>query len=209
MKNFLSCTIVFCLFFMLACEDNTTQPIKKTSDQPQSPTSLDGTVWVHHPDTDPLSENWVSIGMRPRTTETDEFWNSQWPNGFNPEMWFTDHNINSHGEWFVNPPYIFPYEKHSVYYHYVHPNIWISNSVSFSYLIDNFNICYPTYDKPSCDCTFPYPYANSINRCCALYWMIGKVEGNTMYLRKFFGGENPSIERDVILVRVDNNGNNS
>jgi len=72
MKKFLPCIIVFAFFFLSACEDNTMQPPKKQADQLQSPASLEGTVWVHHPDTDPESLNWVSTTMRPRSNETDE-----------------------------------------------------------------------------------------------------------------------------------------
>jgi len=81
MQKFISCIVVF-FFLFIGCEDNTMQPTKKSTDQLQAPTSLEGTVWEHHPDTDPESYNWLNLGLKP------EYANStlMFPNGYSSNV---------------------------------------------------------------------------------------------------------------------------
>jgi len=52
---------------LVACNDESDNVItsSKFGDDFQSLTSLEGTVWVHHPDTDPQGQNWFNLGHSP------------------------------------------------------------------------------------------------------------------------------------------------
>jgi len=56
-----------CVFFASCLDDNVTSPETKKNDKFQNGTltSLEGTVWIHHPDTDPESYNWVHLVFSP------------------------------------------------------------------------------------------------------------------------------------------------
>ena len=65
MKHLLYTPLIV-VFLLIGCQDDPAPPKQKPTDQPQTPTSLEGTVWVHHPDTDTNGFNWFNLGQNPK-----------------------------------------------------------------------------------------------------------------------------------------------
>ena len=61
MKHLLYTPLIV-VFLLIGCQDDPAPQKQKPTDQPQTPTSLEGSVWVHHPDTDTNSNNWFNVG---------------------------------------------------------------------------------------------------------------------------------------------------
>ena len=200
MKKFLPCIIVCAFFFMSACEDNTMQPPKKQADQLQSPASLEGTVWVHHPDhnLEPNIFNWFNFSFRLENRSNTDIW----PDGFNPEITFNKITVTGHDTWT-------PLESYD--YVFTPPYVRIaSNGPPESYMTQ-LNLCAGlTFDNPKCG---PNCKATTNgNRKCAItspYRFLGKVNESrdTMFLHQDAANNSGGMDivRDVILIRVEKN----
>ena len=191
MKKLLSCIIVFAFFFLSACEDNTMQPPKKQADQLQSPTSLEGTVWVHHPDTDPESLNWFLTDFMP-ACRTDQF---LWPNGFNPEIYLTADRMHYHS---IRDQYIEGITvKKGNGWNYWQPMMYNYNGTQIRVAIFDQCTCTAiTFQDCTCP-TLPLPILRFVRNL--------SDDGNTMYLYLRETSDGIYLygrDRDVVLIRV-------
>ncbi|MCL2039126.1 MAG: hypothetical protein FWG85_01705 [Bacteroidetes bacterium] len=184
---------------LLACEDSDNATKVKEKETLQTLSSLEGTEWVHHPDTDPESINWFNNSHNPKN------------GAVMPDTVVIKFLENGR----IDEP-SFPYSAQYYDYSYTDPYVSIvlsfnadrpdpsdfndSNRNSVAGLQNKYNLCSLTIDEPICDplkCKYNdgYSYSDTCCRCELYYWFLGKVEGDTMHLI------GPYNCRDIYLVR--------
>jgi hypothetical protein len=193
---------------LIACnESDVVTKTNKPNDHFQNLTSLEGTVWVHHPDTDPESENWFNIWHNPKigADTVDDF---SYPaeisflaNGVVNEP-TSDEKLKT-----PHPPY---------YYSYDEPYITVCMGVtddckSVEEWQKKYNLCHLTIDNWKCDslkCKSSAPNSDIRYGCISRYRFLGKVEGDTMHLQMITiisehprYGDTIFVNRNVHLVR--------
>jgi hypothetical protein len=213
-KLFLTLSIVLLGTILLGCKDteNVTQPIIKSPPVSEW-SSLDGTVWIHHPETDIYGQNWIHLPWAPINLDSyprhADVCTCTWDNESPIELTF-----KAEGNLFSIVPNICKKDQ-KYFYHYEAPYISIITDFETP---SNGPFTYPEYwtkeklcpsltiDNPKCDPNTcenlkrKSPYSCSPSE----YRYLGKVDGDNMYLQKidFDKNGNKDIIRDVHLIRI-------
>ena len=214
-KNIFLC-IILTGFVFFGCKDDgdvvtTTQ---KKTDSFQAPETLEGSVWVHHPDTDPESSNWFNLRHSPNYPNDELGDVCSFPT--NPvEITFTKDGITD-GSDALCPMF------QSYFYSYTEPYVNIilhypTNS-SFNSMAEYesfYHICKDdiTFDHWECNskqCNAGWnpsdgsDWVSHANRCVNHYWFIGKIVDDTMHLqqRRILDDGTSIVQKDVRLIRV-------
>ena len=187
-----SLTIILIGFIFFACKDN--WDTDTISSNP-APNSLDGSVWVHHPDTENLSGqlppdnfyNWFNLGHSLNNGSLFPYLQD------GIKIHFTADRVLDNTNYCLLEP------NHPEYsYYYDEPNIWIwfgntnkPNANLFNPFIDK-NACHITLDDYECNCTL---------QCYNHFRYYGRVDGDTMTLH--MRTVPFTINRLVKLIRVN------
>jgi len=187
LKYTISFLILCGLIIFASCNDadvSTPDASKKNDKFLNGPlTSLEGTVWIHHPDTDPESNNWLNVMQRSGTSYFEEYY------GNNPaEISFTKDRIFDGTDEFA--------VRQQHFYLYDYPKVVISRS--------------PDPEKlGNCECPGVMSFNKNLEcQCGRLYYFgfIGYINetGDTMNLRRYIHNQNSPerLERDVVLIRI-------
>ena len=193
---------------LVGCLDNDNATKVKEKENLQGLSSLEGTVWVHHPDTDPEAYNWFNLYHSPSLyTEKKLGHDVSYP----VEISFLENGK------IYEPTDSFHFQYY--YYSYTEPYVTIgmftfnSEPHSVAELQKSYNLCHLTIDDYRCDCSKCQFKDTSIStsidqyrhrcKCTSFYWFLGKVYGDTMHLHKAFIGDDDEhvIYRDVYLIR--------
>ena len=198
---------IFLLLFFTACADNDdVTTTKKSKDNPQGASSLEGTVWVHHPDTDPDSQNWFNLHHSPNTKGYDI--------SYPVEIYFLANGI-------ISEPTadVLPMGKQHYYYSYAEPYVTITmclggpcenncSEFSVAELQKKWDLCPLKIDDYKCD---PLKCKNNsagndlnLTKCVNNYRFLGKVDGDVMHLQaiSILNTGEIDIHRDVYLVKA-------
>ena len=197
-------TIFLLLFTLPACVDNEVPPPSaKPKDALQGANPLEGTVWVHHPDTDPEGWKspvtaWFNIWHSPAHVMNATF------NLPNPvEISFLENGkiyepAGDHGD----QPYFYSYNEPYITIISI-PQAHIFESVAE--MQDELNLCPLTIDDYKCDPLKCNPkHGGNYLRCNNHYWYVGKVDGDAMHLQQIRKPDPGKyvIWRDVHLVKI-------
>jgi len=169
-----------CVFLASCLDDNVTSPETKKNDKFQNgtQTSLEGTVWVHHPDTDPESTNWFNFYQNPSLPGFSTYYDDA-----PAKLSFTSDRILDGGDILEN--------LQRYYYTYDYPKVLVS-----------MRLVQPDY----CICPNPMSFTKTTECKCHNLWFIGNVNetGDTMNLRHHRWDTNgvEVLYRDVVLIRV-------
>ena len=164
--------------FFIACNNNDDAVKSPKNPVFQSDNPLAGTVWVHHPDTDPESANWFNLEHSPI--------HQKFTTDAPAEICFLDD-----GRIDANVA-----EK-SQFYHYSYNDGFITvvmhspgddSDLSVSEFQVKYNLCPLTVDNPICGPNCVQTYLNlDFNPgaiCLLAYRFLGKVDGDDMYLKE-------------------------
>ena len=190
----------------VACDnnDNVTQAVKNDNLQQSNP--LAGTVWVHHPDTDPDSWDWLNLIYSPNFSQ-----HSNVPNPWIPPSLVYPLEVTFHEDGTIRHPFDY-LDNYS--YLCEGSDIWIIYNFALGgeSVLERrkHNLCPVTFDNPYCstNCQQNYHTPSDRGNDCAtgIYRFLGKLNGtqDTMYLRKYWCDEDGEliIERDVCLIKI-------
>jgi len=203
--NLLNLTLALILtgLFSTSCSDIWDKDPEPPPPPPKNP--LAGSVWVHHPDTDPrlkpdYSSNvpehpyvfteWFDMNLAPIHS------GQPWFPLEGPKLSFTEDRVFNNLLWEKTYGVEYPQRY---WYTYNEPYISIHFGMSpgtFADVLKYANYCpncfTKTIEKWECHC-------NNIEGC--LFWFLGKVEGNTMVLHQRNPNQPHRLQRIVTLVR--------
>jgi hypothetical protein len=200
-QNILNFFLIVIVLFTASCKDDgvavNNHPKKPDAvlGGAETPISLEGTVWIHHPDTDPENyDNWFSRCHIPD-------FRADW--GFTPEetieiSFSKDRTYDGSEQMAVNQP---------TYYKYTAPYITFALDISVDEIQSKFNVLPLTIDNYMDVPAGPDVWSSGIGaKSINHYWYLGKVNGDTMHLQRIccsdIGSNNFSILRDIRLVRI-------
>ena len=191
LKYTLSFLILVGLIFFTSCNDadvTNSAASKKNDKFLNGPlTSLEGTVWIHHPDTDIESANWFNIQQSPINFSYEEEYNID--RSVPVKLSFTKDRIFDGGKC------LFTTQVYSYLYEY--PKVLVSQR----------------YQKPGfCECPNPMLF-NYTSDCQCMVGIglrdgfVGYVNetGDTMNLRRHHYNSSYDtlvLHRDVVLIRI-------
>jgi len=184
LKYTLSFLILCGLIIFASCNDadvSTPDASKKNDKFLNGPlTSLEGTVWIHHPDTDPESQNWFNLFHSPKFFEPPDSILTKfpdyypWKQGDTAKLLFTvDRIFDGTKRFDLTEPY---------YYIYSYPKIVVSK------------YCH-------CKCSSPLSFSENYDCECGATMYVGHINENTMILHEY----SPDAEilyREVVLIRI-------
>jgi len=196
---------------LVGCLDNDNATKVKEKENLQGLSSLEGTVWVHHPDTDTSlqSNGWFHLGHNPsRQWDGKDDNNSSYPIEIS---FLADGKIFEPQSIWLQPIGVQYY-----IYDYTEPYITIvldigindCKSVAEWQKKYNMRLCPLTIDDYKCDPLKCNPINNpsAYCECASYYWFLGKVYGDTMHLQKILisqiPGQDDWIYRDIYLIRT-------
>ena len=204
------------LFGFIACnnDDDVTKSPQKPTEELQAPSSLEGTVWVHHPDTDsdinaPIK--WFHLMHDSQRCEMDgyEMLKKFHADSIVKISFLKERIVDNIDSVIVMNGWGF---CQFYYYSYTKPYISIFMTVKPSSYKEQqalYNNCPLTIDNYKCDSSkckgSSYDAKPTPCLCVDHYWYLGKVEGDTMRLKQIGKSMLDSeyfISRDVKLIRI-------
>ena len=207
MKSILkSLAVGLIAILLVGCLDNDNATKVKEKENLQGLSSLEGTVWVHHPDTDTSvqSVNWFNLGHNPaRTWHRKDDDTSSFPIEIS---FLADGKIYE-----PSPLWTYGIPLQYYYYSYTAPYVAIimhdgSGETSVTEWQKKYNICPVTIDEFRCDKSKCKNPRKDYQDCASSYWFLGKVYGDTMHLQKILisqiPGQDDWIYRDIYLIRT-------